>query len=259
MRAGWGLELPHRGKLVLADLVAVRLLTGAQIERLHFTGTKGSARGSNRRRTMRLLMTNQLVTTLPRRVGGERAGSAGLVYALDAAGQRWAVSQGLLDVGGRVRRPWSTSWRFVSHCLEVTELYVRLQEQQAAGSITRLTFVAEPASWHQAAGRPLKPDAYARFVVGQWEQHYWIEVDRATESLPSLRRKLLAYIDVAVSGDDGPHGVLPRVLVTVPDERRLRAVRSLVASLPEPADQLISAQLFDATFLNTNNYEQQAL
>ena len=74
-------------------------------------------------------------------------------------------------------------------------------------------------------------------VVDRWA----IEVDRATESLPTLRRKLRAYLQLVAGGELGPDGaIFPRVLLTVPDERRLKFLRQLVAALPPPATSLFA-------------------
>src|SRR5829696_5812441 len=84
------IELSSRQTAVLADLRRVRLLTGRQLERLHFAKlATPNARASARRRALGGLVAAGLVTTLPRRIGGERAGSAGLIYTLDARGQRF--------------------------------------------------------------------------------------------------------------------------------------------------------------------------
>ena len=40
--------------------------------------------------------------------------------------------------------------------------------------------------------------------------------NRETESLPTVERKLQQYVSFATSGQAGPLGVIPRVLVTVP-------------------------------------------
>jgi hypothetical protein len=49
---------------------------------------------------------------------------------------------------------------------------------------------------------------------------------------------LLAYLDYANSGGLGPSGVLPRVLVTVPNGVRQTAIQGVIARLPD-ADKLI--------------------
>jgi hypothetical protein len=243
-------ELSRRQCAVLADLDRVRLLSGRQIERLHFAGlATPNARGSARRRTLGGLVANGLVTILPRRIGGERAGSAGLVYTLDARGHRLLAEAE--SPGHRVRRPWPIGWPFVQHSLAVAELYVRLRELETGGSIRLLHFAAEPGSWYRSPHGVLKPDAWTVFETGQWEEHWWLEVDRATESLPTLERKLAHYVTFAANGPPGPLGVTPRVLLTVPDATRLATAQQVIDNLPAPADQLIRLCEFNSVFQPT--------
>jgi hypothetical protein len=243
-------ELSRRQNAILADLRRVRLLSGRQLERLHFSQlATPNARGRARRRTLGGLVASGLVTTLPRRIGGERAGSAGLVYTLDAHGHR-LLAEAEPD-GHRVRRPWPIGWPFVQHSLAVTELYVRLRELEAAAMIRLIHFAAEPASWYRSPQGVLKPDAWAVYEIGEWEEHWWVEVDRATESLPTLERKLQQYVRFAASGQAGPLGVTPRVLLTVPTAARLAAVQRVIPGLPAPADQLIQLHEFVAVFQPT--------
>jgi hypothetical protein len=246
-------ELSSRDQAVLADLRRVRLLTGRQLERLHFADlATANARGSARRRSLGRLVSLKLVTTLPRRVGGERAGSAGLVYTLDSAGQRLVAHLAMSAHPGmrrRVRRPWPVGWLFVAHTLDVAELYVRLREGDRHGLWRLIGFDAEPASWHRSPVGPLKPDAYATVETEGWEQHWWIEVDRGTESLPAIRRKLTAYLEAVRAGDQGPAGVVPVVLVTTATEQRAAQVTTLIGSLPDPATQLIQTRAFETAFM----------
>lgn len=244
-------ELSARDTAILRDLARVRLLTGRQLERLHFGGlATPNARGSARRRVLSRLMSNGLVTALPRRVGGVRAGSAGLIYTLDSSALRYRElwDEDPAPPDRRVRRPWAIGWPFVAHTLDVAELYVRLRERQRGFHERLRRFDAEPASWYPTAHGTLKPDAYAVFDDGPWEQHRWIEVDRATESLPTLGRKLRAYAELTARNDSGPLGVLPTVLVTVPDDRRRAAVEAVVAALPVPPG-FINVQRFDTALM----------
>src|SRR5829696_5656987 len=111
-------ELSSRQSAILADLRRVRILSGGQLERLHFARlATPNARGSARRRTLGGLVSAGLVTTLPRRIGGERSGSAGLVYTLDARGHRLIAESE--PNSHRVRRPWPIGWPFVQHSLAV--------------------------------------------------------------------------------------------------------------------------------------------
>lgn len=244
--------LSERDVAILEDLFRVRLLTGRQLERLHFSAlATRNASASARRRSLGRLVAARLVTTLPRRVGGERTGSAGLVYALDARALRlrelWLPDTAL--PAERVRRPWSIGWLFVQHTLDVSEAYVRLRERQRITGERLLRFDAEPASWYAGSSGSVKPDAYAVYEAGPWELHRWLEVDRATESLPTLSRKLRGYLELARADDRGPAGVLPRVVVTVPTEHRRRQVARVIAALPGPAADLICVEPFSELFV----------
>src|SRR2546430_1078363 len=69
---------------------------------------------------------------------------------------------------------------------------------------------------------------------------------RGPARLPTLRRKVVGYLDLVERGEKGPdEEVLPRVLVSVPDKQRCRAVRQLVRGLPPPADELFVVTLHD--------------
>jgi hypothetical protein len=54
-------------------------------------------------------------------------------------------------------------------------------------------------------------------------------------------------VDFARRGQVGPDDIVPRVLLTVPHDRRLADVRDLVASLPAPGPELILPTLHDRT------------
>src|SRR6266536_5163029 len=231
--------LGERDRAILASMSRLRVLTGRQVERLHFAGLGGAHRDRTRRRVLERLVGLGVLAPLERRIGGVRAGSAGLVFALGPVGQRLP---GLMPTKGldwmttvrRSRRPGTPTERFLKHSLAVSELYVHLVEHARGGLFQLITFRAEPACWwRDSEGMWIRPDAYV--VVGTkedrkaddaWEDLWAIEVDMATESLPTLRRKLTAYLDLVEQGESGPDGGdLPGVLITVPDKHRLRDVR----------------------------------
>jgi hypothetical protein len=234
--------LSERDRGILADVGRVRVLTGRQVERLHFAELHGAHRDRTRRRVLERLVSLQLLATLDRRIGGVRAGSAGLVYALGPAGQRLLALEADHDLGGRARRPGTPTPRFMIHNLAIAEQYVGLVEASRVGGLVLVDYRAEPASWWRGSeGEWIKPDALVVVSAGEVEDSWAIEVDQATESLPTLRRKLKVYLDLVTNGERGPRGgLLPRVLVTVPDARRLATVRELVRSLPEPAERLFT-------------------
>ena len=240
--------LSERDQAVLRDLGRVRVLTGTQLTRLHFGNLSTVSRERTRRRVLARLTEHDLVTTLERRIGGVRAGSAGLVYTLGVAGQRVVPLLADEQPVKRPRHPWTPSQLFLAHTLAVSELYVRLVEAARADALALAAYQTVPASWvPDGLGDWLKPDAYAVVRAGAVEDSWWIEVDRATESLPTMKRKLRAYLDFVQRGQLGPDDVVPRVLITVPDDKPKRQsdIRDLLAHLPEPADKLFHLTAFD--------------
>jgi hypothetical protein len=236
-------QLSVRDIGILRDLARVRVLTGNQLERLHFHDLATANRDRARRRILNRLIAWHVVATLARRVGGVRAGSAGLVYSLDTAGQRVLR---LLDREDEllVRRPWTPGTLFLNHTLAVAELYVGLRAAEQADRLELSEFLAEPASWHYTTSLgTLKPDAYALLAYHDIEDAWWLEVDQGTESRNTLRRKLNLYLLAAQAGVTGPHGVLPRVLVVVPDEKRAASIREIILNLGPAAARLISVVL----------------
>jgi hypothetical protein len=242
-------QLGPRDRLIWSELARVGVLTGAQLTRLRFSDLSPSSRDRTRRRVLARLTALDVTATLDRRIGGVRAGSAGLVYTLGLAGQRLAPFLAADDCEAepteRPRHPWTPGVAFLAHALDMSELYIQLRECERSGALTLADYAAEPATWQpHALGGYLKPDAYAVLRAGDVEDSWWIEVDRATESLPTLRRKLLGYLDYVNGGQLGPAGVVPRVLLTVPHNKRLADAQQLVDDLPNPASQLIVPALF---------------
>lgn len=222
-------EMTPREQDVVSALDKVRLASIKQLERLHFTADSPQANARQARQTLARLTRKRVVTRLERRVGGVRAGSTGTLYALDVAGQRLASAAG--PAGGiRIRKPWTPGLPFLSHHLSVTELYVRLVEATRSGSTDLLAFDAEPLCWRTFTGiggarQVLKPDAFVRLGVGEFEDSYFVEVDRATQSGPAIARKLTVYRRFFQTGREQERfGVFPKVLFLVPSEARKSAL-----------------------------------
>lgn len=230
--------LGERDRAILDDLARVRLLNGAQLDRLQFHQLNPRSAPRSRSRVMRRLAELQLVTTLNRRVGGVRAGSSGLIYALDIGGQR------LTDTTRRGRRPWTPGRLFTEHTLAVSELFVQLREAGRQGLLELLEFEAEPACWWPHVGPDgarlvLKPDAYVVTADAKFEHEWWIEVDRGTESLPTIRRKLDAYQHLFRSGQPVPGQVFPQVaFLCGRDEARQGAIADLITKRGEDVRDL---------------------
>jgi hypothetical protein len=69
---------------------------------------------------------------------------------------------------------------------------------------------------------------------------WWLEVDLATESLPTVGRKLTAYLDFYNRGQVGPGKIMPWIMITVPDAKRLSEIVRLIRQQPRRADELFT-------------------
>jgi hypothetical protein len=217
----------------------LRLINGQQLERLHFQEIVASARGRVRRRVLARLVAWRVLMTLDRRIGGVRAGSAGLVFMLDSAGQKLMTFGGTEDQID-VRRATEPSTALFGHSLAITELYVALVELGRAEGLTVRSFSTEPACWWpNGLGSYLKPDAYFEIASHQYSDAWWLEQDMGSQHLPTIRRKLTTYLDFALSGQVGPSGVVPRLLISVRDDQRREAVNQVIQRLPSPAAQML--------------------
>lgn len=238
-------RLSARDRAIVDSLDRLRVATADQLERLHFSLLTSRSREVVRGRVLRRLVAWRVITPLGRRIGGTRRGSTRTIYALDTTGQRLVRERRAAEQPtARVRRPSQVGERFLAHALAVSELYVTLATSVATVGMEVTAFDAEAAAWMpDGMGGWLKPDAYLQLSTPQFVDHWWAEVDRATESLPTLARQLDSYLDFYRRGQLGPSGVMPRVLVSTITEQRRDAIRELVQRLPEPAGDLFLVTL----------------
>lgn len=234
--------LTDRDLLVLKDLEQFRLLSTRHIQRLRFhqhanvaSGTRTAVRVLNR------LEGHGLISRLSRRVGGSIRGSAANVWQLAATGER--VLRRLSGETPR-RRYVEPSPQFSRHTLAIAELATRLHEQARTGVIELLELQAEPDCWRQytnAAGvaKWLKPDLYMVTADTQFESHAFVEVDLATEHLPAVLRKCLAYQRYWRTGiEQTTRDLFPAVVWVTPDETRARKMRTAIQDEPSLAAEL---------------------
>lgn len=243
-------ELTPREQDIVSSLDRVRMASVKQLERLHFMAESPQANARQARQTLARLTDKRVVTRLDRRIGGVRAGSSGTVYALDVAGQRLASAAG--PAGGiRIRKPWTPGLAFLAHHLAVTELYVRLRESERSARVELLAFDTEPLAWRAFTGiggarQVLKPDAFARIGLGDFEDSYFIEVDRATQSGSAIARKLTVYRRFFQTGrEQERHGVFPKVLFLAPSEARKAALVAVMESHPADSWELFQVVRYD--------------
>jgi hypothetical protein len=228
---------------IVDDVQQMRLAAACDLQAL--AALRGEVQVRQFRRRLQRLFELGVLARLERRVGGERAGSSGWVYALGLAGQR------LLDEGdgSSVRRPWNPRPSWLGHALAASHLYVELRQAEHAGQLKLLAYQSEPACWRVFADGPssvtLKPDAFVRFEVGDDIVSSFIEVDCATESATTLNGKFDVYRRHWHSDDEQTrHGVYPEVLWLAPTPARCRVLEQVRARQPSDAQALHRVGLY---------------
>lgn len=226
-------RLTERDVAILRSLRTYRLASTAQLRRLHFTESFASQSVATRaaQRVLVRLQSQRLVIPLTQRIGGIHGGSNSRVWQLDITGDR------LLSIyDGDQRRRYSEPGRgFIGHTVAVTELAVRLIEAERAGSFDTVSLGTEPGNWTRFLGRhgqpeTLKPDLTAVITHGDFEDHWYLERDLATEAPSAVMRQVQIYQRYLTTGAyQADHGIFPAVLWVVPDQPRLEALRRALA------------------------------
>ena len=232
-------RLSARDYDVLRDVDKFRLLTTRHIQRLHFDPyhptSPASARACNR--TLSRLRDARVLRTLQRRIGGVRAGSAGFVWYVGPAGERLLQSLEPPAPSGR-RNYREPSRHFVEHTLAIADLAVRLVEAERRSELELLELQTEPASWQRSLSKfgtaqTLKPDMRLVSAKGDFENHWFIEVDMASEHMPVILRQCAAYEAFRATGRyQAACGLFPAVLWVCPTSARAEAIRAAVAATP---------------------------
>jgi len=228
-------RLTERDYQLLRDVEKYRLLTTCHIQRLHFdpahpTST-ASARACNR--TLARLRAARVLKALDRRIGGARAGSAGFVWYVGPAGERLLRAQDTSGRSGR-RNYREPSRHFVEHTLAIAELAVQAIEAMRHGDLEVLALETEPVSWQESLSafgtlQTLKPDLRLVTARGDYEEHWFVEADLASEHLPVIVRQCAAYESFRDTGRyQATHGLFPAVLWVTPTEARAAALRAAV-------------------------------
>lgn len=239
-------QLTDRDIATLRALRRHRLATTTQLQRMHFPS--GPADGFDDRltalrvaqRVLRRLEGHELIARLFQRIGGIHKGSDSTVWQLAATGDR------LLSVldGDTRRRYVEPRERFIKHTVAITELAVQLTEALHNGRLEQLSVTGEPTNWRRFNGlhgrvETLKPDLHAVTAFGDYEDHWLLERDLATEHPNVVVRQALFYERFAATGRyQDEHDVFPAVLWIVPDqarqhalERAMRTARGLSPSI----------------------------
>lgn len=117
------------------------------------------------------------------------------------------------------------------------------------GTFEILSCQSEPRCWREfsgAIGRMfLRPDLFLALGVGDYEQRWFLEIDRGSEHLPALLRKCRIYDAYYRSGkEQATHGIHPQVCWIMPDNKRSARLGAAIAH-----DHRLTKELFvTATF-----------
>jgi len=242
----------ERDLALLQSLHDYRFLMTGQIQRLYFR--QAISRLAALRATNRNLLKLEdwgLAATLKRRIGGIRAGSSSYAWTLTPVGHRLLDLLNKAEQDKSVRKfLYEPSSTFLQHTLAVSEVAIRLTELTAKRQIGLLERQSEPHCWRRfvnAGGSlsTLRPDLFAVTVAdgaaADYEDHWFIEVDLATESPVVVIRKCQQYLAYKRSGEEQQRsGVFPLVVWIVPDIKRKESLSAHIAqNLPDNKDLFI--------------------
>ena len=230
--------LSDRDLAVIDSVSEHRFLSARQIEILHFadhSSNLASARVC--RRVLARLSEERLLSRLQRRVGGVRAGSASFIYALGPAGVR-------LRKDGRRRRFSEPSTIFLDHALAVAAAHVALVAAERDGELELAQVEVEPRCWRHFLGaggarEAIKPDLYVASVSGAFEDCWFLEIDRGTESPAAIGRKCRSYHAYWRTGlEQDRLGTFPRVVWVAATAARAKRIEQVTAGLRQLKHEL---------------------
>ena len=242
-------RLDATDRALLALLAAHRYATTRQLAQItELSGQYGSARSALRQTSRRLRRQHGLglVAHLERRIGGTRAGSAGYVWYLTAAGQRLTSEEQGRGVRRRFQEP---SALFLAHALAITQARVVIEQaiHSVGGHLARLR--TEPACWRSwlrlgGALGWLKPDLEAITATDTGAEDHWLlEVDLDTEHPARLLAKCHDYQAHLASGTfQAQHGYYPQVVWLLTNPTRAGRLAEQI-----DADQTLTPGLFKIT------------
>lgn len=239
-------NMSERDMGIVRQVNELRLMSGGQIQAIHFPSSAHVSDLSAtraRQRVLKRLIRYGILSPLGRRIGGVRAGSAGLVVAPGPLSQR------VLRTQGPRRRIYEPTARFFDHTLATSQLVVDLMVAARRGRIESAAYEAEPNCWRAfsmvGVSRMLKPDLAVALGVAGYDLRWFCEIDRATESLPVVIRKCRLFAEYYQTGTEqakNGSGVFPRVCWIVPDQDRAERIKRAIA-----ADHRLPERLFVVT------------
>jgi len=239
-------RLSERDWEIITTVRSFKYLTTRQISRQHFgLSTDEGAIPRHANHALARLRALGLLANLERRIGGVRAGSGGHVWQITDVARRLLGEHLNESDSGRIR-VFEPSTTFLEHTLAVAEVVISLQQATNGAEIKLTHLQVEPECWRSYLGpsgetRWIKPDLAVVTESGGFEDHWFVEVDRATEPPNRVIKKCRQYEEYRRSDrEQAKHGVFPAVVWVVPNQRRRDQLRGRVDSEVENDDRLFT-------------------
>lgn len=230
----WNYKIDNNTQ-ILYFLSQARFATTNQLARLFFASSMRTDTAIRRASfTLQSLKKAGLVSHLKRRIGGARRGSASYVWQITFKGLKLLKNQDD-SIILRYKNKYEPTQHHVEHTLAITEVFVEtLEAVRNSKNLSLENFSFEPNSWRSyqklsGIGMTLKPDAYLELINHDYEDHYFLEIDRSTESLVRILNTCKKYIEYYRSGiEQRQKEVFPYVLWVVPGDKRKLAISKVI-------------------------------
>ncbi|WP_237075736.1 replication-relaxation family protein [Mycobacteroides abscessus] len=242
--------MSERDIAILRSVAEHHFMTTSQIQAIHFGNHAPEVGARLARRTLARLRRHRLLAALDRRIGGVRAGSAGIVHHLDRTGHRLLFD----DADRRTRGFREPSHRFIDHHLAVAETHVTLIRADRKHDIELAECAIEPVSWRRFTGTgsaqlSVKADLYVENVAipgSDLVTAWFLEIDLGTEGISTLLKKCRDYETYRRSGiEQDRHGSFPLVIWSMTHHDPAKAQRRRIAFNDAIAtDRTLTNELF---------------
>lgn len=221
-----------------------RFVTAKHLTLTLFQGHASDASAARTcRRVLARLRSQRVLGVMERRIGGLRAGSEGMVYYLDTAGERLHRQVTGSTIRQRFEEP---SARFMDHTLAIADIAAQLHHEVTTRGGEIVSLAPEPRRTYTAAhggtGR-LVPDLAVELAGepgADTISAFFVEVDLGHESLPTLINKCLAIEQYRASGEEQRQfGGFPRIIWAMNStkpattERRIAALARSIDEHPQ--------------------------
>jgi len=222
--ASVGTIVTQRDRNLLQALTVARVLDVAQIQ---IVGGFRSVRRANRR-----LLKLVRAGLLKRWFVGASGGGQRAIYGLSLQSAS-LIGESRARVVRLKHDSLITHSEFLAHQQAVNDVFLLARFRPLRSGFTCRTWLSFRAPFSQAL--PLMPDGYFEIAEGHVLHPMFLEMDLGTERAPVWKRKVELYLKFATGGEFERlfRAKRFRVLVVLPSERRLEAVRRTVAKRTE--------------------------